>query len=228
MGNVCLVTGPEAVLFDSGLPGDGPAILAYLQQVGISTRELRAVCLTHGHAGHAGSAAWLRRQSAARILASAPEAQRAANPRAAGVVRPVWHALLRTAHRAVEGCMVDAILEPGDAFAGFVAVATPGHTDGHMAYFRAEDGVLIAGDAVRVSGRELLAPAFWDTESETTARISLAALADLPIQLLIPGHGPPYRSPGAALRQAGGPPGFMLETMRRRAQHQERRRRRRS
>ena len=226
MGNVCLVTKPELVLFDTGLPGDGPAILKYLTHLGVTPRDLRSICLTHGHTGHVGSAAWLRRQTAARLLASAPEAQRAANPRATGMARSLWHVLLRSMHRPVEGCMVDTILEAGDELAGFVAVATPGHTTGHLAYFRASDGVLIAGDAVRVAGKELLAPPFWDTESEVTARISLSTLADLPVRLLIPGHGPPYRAPGAALRQAGGPPGFMLETMRRRTQHQARRRRR--
>ncbi len=224
-GNVCLVTEPDIVLFDTGLPGDGPAILKHLAHLGVAPGELRSICLTHGHAGHAGSAAWLRRQSAARILASAPEADRAADPRACGALRTLWHLLLRTTRRPVEACMVDRILQAGDEMAGFIAVETPGHTDGHLAYFRASDGVLIAGDAVRVAGRDLLAPPFWDTASEVTARISLAKLADLPIRLLIPGHGPPYRAPGAALRQAGGPPGFMLETMRRRAQHQARRRR---
>jgi glyoxylase-like metal-dependent hydrolase (beta-lactamase superfamily II) len=140
-----------------------------------------------------------------------------------GALRAVGQTILGLAGRRPERFAVDGTLAPGDCVAGFTVVATPGHTPGHLSFFRPADGVLIAGDAVRVSGLDILAPPFWDTQSEPLARVSIAALADLPVRLLIPGHGPPYRDPGAQLRLAGGPPGFMAERL---ARLEERRRRR--
>jgi glyoxylase-like metal-dependent hydrolase (beta-lactamase superfamily II) len=224
LSNACLVTAPEVVLFDAGLPGDGPAVLDYLRRLGLGPGDLRAVVLTHADPSHAGGAPWLRRNTAARIWASAIEAEACAGTRPRGLLRWLWGHALAAAGRPPERFAVDGILSPGDEVAGFVAVATPGHTEGHLAFFRPDDGVLLAGDAVRVSGRDILAPAFWDAYSEVQARVSIARLADLPVHLLVPGHGPPYREPGAGLRLAGGPPGFLEEQLRRRAAARERRR----
>lgn len=224
LGNACLVTEPEVVLFDCGLPGDGPAILQFLQGLGLSPGDLHIVALTHADVGHAGAAPWLRRNSGARIVASEYEARVAAGQRA-GPGRALWAMGLGLAGRRPEPFAVDALIAPGDELAGFTALETPGHTPGHLVFYREADGVLLAGDAVRVAGRELLAPAFWNSQSELRARISLARLADLPIRLLVPGHGAPYRAPGAELRRVGGPPGFLEDMVRRREAHFARRRR---
>lgn len=221
-GNACLVTAPEVVLFDCGLPGDGPAVLTYLAKIGLGPQDLRMIVLTHADPGHAGSAPWLRRNSAARIVASPIEATVAAAPATGGNVRALWRLALRMGGRPPEPFAVDATIGPEDQVAGFAVIPTPGHTPGHLSFFRAEDGVLIAGDAIRVAGRDLLAPAFWASQSEVRARISIARLADLPVRLLIPGHGNPYREPGAELRRAGGPPGFLEERLRRKAQRRRR------
>ncbi len=216
--NVCLVTQPEVVLFDSGLPGDGPAILAYLEKLGIGPQDLRAIALTHADPSHSGGAPWLRRNSAAQIFASASEAAAAASPGAASTPRALWRFALGLAGRTPEAFSVDATLGPEEQVAGFLVVPTPGHTAGHLAFFRPDDGVLVAGDAVRVAGHDILAPAFWASQSEMRARVSIARLADLPVRLLIAGHGPPYRDPGSELRRAGGPPGFLEERLRKKAQ----------
>ncbi len=227
LGNVVLVLKPQVALFDSGLPGDGPAVLAYLEQVGAGRRDLSAIALTHADPGHAGGAPWLRRNTSARILASPVEAAVAAGQRPVTTARQVGRTLLGLAGRRPETFAVDGTIADGDEVAGFAVVSTPGHTAGHLSFFRSDDGVLVAGDAVRVAGLDILAPAFWDTSSEPRARVSIARLADLRVQLLIPGHGPPYREPGAGLRRAGGPPGFMEERLARVEERRERRRRRR-
>lgn len=222
VGNITLVCAPEVALFDSGLPGDGPAVLAHLSMLGIEPRALSVIALTHADPGHAGGAPWLRRQTGARILASSAAATAARRPPPGGF-RAVGRTILGLAGRRPELFDVDGTLGPGDAVAGFDVLPTPGHTPGHLAFFRASDGVLIAGDAVRISGLDVLAPPFWDTRSEPLARASIAELADLPVHLLIPGHGPPYREPAEQLRRAGGPPGFMAERL---ARLEDRRRRR--
>jgi glyoxylase-like metal-dependent hydrolase (beta-lactamase superfamily II) len=226
MSNACLVTGPEPTLFDTGLPGDGRRILAYLGQVGLEPRDLRAIALTHADPAHAGSAAWLRRETAARLYASPAEAAVLAGQVPDGNLRTLWRWGLRLTRRPMERCLVDATLEEGDEVAGFQVLATPGHTLGHISFYRPSDGVLIAGDALRVSGADILAPSFWNSASEVRARVSVAHLADLPVSLVVPGHGNPYREPGAWLRRVGGPPGVLEETLRRRELHRQRRARR--
>ena len=225
--NACLhVAGEVCVLFDTGLPGDGPRILEYLTKLGRSPRDLALIALTHADAGHAGAAAWLRRNSAARIAASPEAALVAQDPQARGIVRRAWRTTLALMRRPVEPFAVDVLLTEEDAPGGFQVIPTPGHAPGHLAFYRPSDGVLIAGDAVRVSGNELLAPAFWDSDSEWQARISIARLADVPIHLLIPGHGTPFREPSQQLRIVGGPPGFLEDVMRRKDDRRLRRSRR--
>ena len=228
MSNACLITGPEPALIDTGLPGEGGRILAYMEQVGVSPRALRVIALTHADPAHSGSAAWLRRETAARLLASEAEAAVLAGQVPEGNLRALWRWGLRITRRPAERCLVDGVLEPGDEVAGFQVVETPGHTLGHVAFYREDDGVLIAGDALRVSGSDILAPSFWNSASEVRARVSVSHLADLPVTLLVPGHGNPYREPGAGLRRVGGPPGILEETLRRRALHRQRRGKRRS
>lgn len=222
-GNACLVISPEPTLFDAGLPGDGPAVLRFLDNLGLAPADLRTIALTHADPGHAGAAPWLRRHTGARILASAEQAAVAAG-QSAGYGRALWRTGLRLAGRQPEPFAVDDVLAPGDEVAGFRVLATPGHTPGHLSFFREEDGVLVAGDAVRVSGHDVLAPPFWSSQSEWHARLSISLLADLPVHLLVPGHGTPYREPAKALRRAGGPPGFVEALIRRRETRARRRR----
>ena len=223
MSNACLITGPEPMLIDTGLPGDGQRILAYMKKVGVVPRDLRTIALTHADPAHAGSAAWLRRETAARLYASEGEAAILCGQVTDGTMRALWRWALKVGRRPVEHCLVDGLLEPGSLVAGFEVLATPGHTEGHIAFFRESDGVLIAGDAVRVAGTELLAPSFWNSASEVRARLSVAHLAELDVHLLIPGHGNPYRQPGAGLRRVGGPPGKLEETLLRREARRARR-----
>ncbi|MGY1735737.1 MBL fold metallo-hydrolase [Geodermatophilus sp. SYSU D00684] len=87
---------------------------------------------------------------------------------------------------------------PLDLPGGPVPVPTPGHTSGHTAYLFPRHGVVATGDALvtghptsRVRGPQLL-PGFF-TASPDRARDSLGALAALPADLLVPGHGDPWR-----------------------------------
>jgi glyoxylase-like metal-dependent hydrolase (beta-lactamase superfamily II) len=68
-------------------------------------------------------------------------------------------------------------------------------------------GVLIAGDALmtahptaRTAGPQLL-PAMFNHD-HAAALASLQALAGLPADVVLPGHGPAYRGPASAVEQA--------------------------
>jgi hydroxyacylglutathione hydrolase len=91
-------------------------------------------------------------------------------------------------------------LREGDEVAGFTVLDAPGHTPGHVAFWRASDRTLIAGDVffnVNVlPGRPGLGPppeAF--TTDPARNRESMRRLAALEPAVAVFGHGPPLRNP---------------------------------
>ena len=79
-----------------------------------------------------------------------------------------------------------------------MAIPSPGHTGGHCSFV--VDGVLVSGDAL-VTGHPVaprdgpqLLPQVFNHDQDGTVR-SLAALAMLDTEVLVPGHGPVWRGP---------------------------------
>ena len=103
-------------------------------------------------------------------------------------------------------------LEPGvgvPGLPGWEAIPTPGHTPGHVSFFRASDRVLITGDAVVTLKLNSLAglllqrpglsgPPRYTSWSWRAARESVATLARLEPNVLAGGHGTPMTGSGTA------------------------------
>ncbi len=92
-------------------------------------------------------------------------------------------------------------LVEGDEVAGFTVLETPGHSRGHVAYWRESDGVLILGDVLNnmnlITGRPgLHEPPAAFTPDPPRNRASARRLAELRPRLACFGHGPPLRDPG--------------------------------
>ncbi len=93
-------------------------------------------------------------------------------------------------------CPVARKLRDGDEVAGFRVVHAPGHTPGHVIYFREADRVAIAGDVLAnisfVTGRPGLRqpPSIFCTDPAENRR-SVELLASLRPKLVCFGHGPP-------------------------------------
>ena len=79
---------------------------------------------------------------------------------------------------------------------------TPGHTPGHVSFHRADDGVLITGDALvtlqvntlagMAWGRQgLSGPPWYTTADLASARASIGTIAGLEPRVLASGHGHP-------------------------------------
>jgi glyoxylase-like metal-dependent hydrolase (beta-lactamase superfamily II) len=90
---------------------------------------------------------------------------------------------------------------------GWTWVHTPGHSPGHVAFFREADRFLIAGDAVVTTKQESASaaltgqplgvrrpPAYFTTDWEQAKR-SVQRLAELRPEVLATGHGFPMRGP---------------------------------
>ncbi|MFN4908792.1 MAG: MBL fold metallo-hydrolase [Bacteroidota bacterium] len=61
--------GESFFMVDAGLEANAPALAEDLRSEGFDPAQLRAIVLTHGHADHAGGAAWFRRQFGTRVIA---------------------------------------------------------------------------------------------------------------------------------------------------------------
>jgi glyoxylase-like metal-dependent hydrolase (beta-lactamase superfamily II) len=84
----------------------------------------------------------------------------------------------------------------GEAVAGFRVVPTPGHTPGHVVFFREGDGVCIAGDVLRNLSYlwprpKLGEPPHFFSVDPMVNRESILTLAGLRPRTLCFGHGPP-------------------------------------
>ena len=94
--------------------------------------------------------------------------------------------------------------EGDDIGHGFTVLETPGHSAGHVAFWRESDRVLVAGDVFFNLHLATLRPGLRQpprafTPDPVRNRESERRLADLEPSLVLFGHGPPLRDP-AALR----------------------------
>jgi glyoxylase-like metal-dependent hydrolase (beta-lactamase superfamily II) len=220
--NVYLVrSGPSFVLIDAAWPNRGQLIKQVAEQLfGAGARPV-AILLTHLHPDHAGSAAELARMWNVPVYVHPDEMPLApgkylpeyANPLDRWVIGPLTRVLPA---RALESSMenIATAFDPRAGVPGLPdwrCVPTPGHTPGHVAFFRDTDRVLITGDAVLtvnlnslrdfvLSKHTIAGPPYISTWDWPTAAQSVAALARLEPQVLAPGHGAPMTTAAAGLR----------------------------
>jgi hydroxyacylglutathione hydrolase len=91
-------------------------------------------------------------------------------------------------------------LREGDEVAGFTVLDTPGHSPGHVAYWRASDRVLVAGDVLNNMNVDTGVPGLREPKARFTPdparnRESIRKLAALRPELVVFGHGAPLRDP---------------------------------
>lgn len=178
-----LVRDGEAVVFDTGTSAGGAApIEQALSAAGVGWDAVADVVVSHRHPDHVGGLA--------AVAAAAPAATVHAAMPDLDVVR-----------QDVESA---AEIVDGDVVLGLRIVATPGHTEGHLAAFDDGSGVLLAGDAIvngvaiggtTGDGIEASPPEF--TDDPEAAAASVAVLADLRPSTILFGHGEPLTD-GAA------------------------------
>jgi hydroxyacylglutathione hydrolase len=132
------------VLVDTGMKSSAKKILAAL-----AGRTVKAIALTHAHVDHGGAARRISEELGIPIWTGA--ADREAMETGVGVKKPAFErpGLSKVADLlgSFPGAPVSRDLREGDELsAGFIVLDTPGHSPGHVSYWRESDRVLICGD----------------------------------------------------------------------------------
>ncbi|MBZ4036309.1 MBL fold metallo-hydrolase [Flavobacterium sp. 17A] len=182
----------EDVLIDAGIRTSASKILK-----AIKDKSVIQHALTHAHADHQGSSKIICETLNIPLLCSEPEKEFAENGNVITEYPNPNHIISKFQKNfwAGKGHFVSEILKEGDQIGGFTVIETPGHSRGHLSFFREKDGVLIVGDVM--TNMNLLTtkvglhePPHLFTSNQEMNRKSILKLASLQPKILCFGHGP--------------------------------------
>lgn len=174
-----LARGNTAAIVDTGTSGSADAIGQTLTDLGLNYSDVAHVILTHHHGDHAGSID--------AVLGNAPSATVYAGERDLGLIG------ITAGGEPVDDSRIVGLTGGEDIF-GFEALATPGHTDGHMAAIDHTAGLLVAGDAIFTEGDQVVEGPERFFSDVPQSRESIALLASLSYNTLLVGHGDPIET----------------------------------
>jgi ribonuclease/clavin/mitogillin len=153
----------------------------------LAGRRIDAILLSHHHPDHVGAALACARRFGAPIRAHARTAQ------------------LLAGHVPVDGLIGDGevfdlgVSPHGRGRWAMLAVFTPGHAPGHLAFYIPDYQLLLAGDMVSTLSSMIISPDDGDLAEYVR---SLELLKRYPCRLLMPAHGGPTTRPAAVLGEA--------------------------
>jgi hydroxyacylglutathione hydrolase len=189
------------VLIDAALPWDAGRLLPWL-----GGRGLSAHALTHAHPDHMGASHAICERLGLPFWVGARDVPEAEDPgemtsdffRLPGLGaslprNPFSDHVLRAL--SGPGQRVDRVLGEGDQVAGFTVLDVPGHSRGHVAFWRESDRVLIAGDVCWNFRDKLSLPLATVNSDNAQLRDSARRIAALEPAAVGFGHGPVLRDP---------------------------------
>jgi glyoxylase-like metal-dependent hydrolase (beta-lactamase superfamily II) len=205
------------VLIDTGIPGRAEQIAAAAEARFGGGARPEAIVLTHGHFDHVGSALPLAEKWDVPIYAHRREFPYLTGRSAYPPPDPTIGGAMAFLSRFIPSRPPDLSSRlrelPNELsiMPGWERIATPGHSPGHVSFFRSSDRILLDGDAFAtmnmdswtglLTGRRELARAGapfnydWDQ-----TRASLEKLASLRPNVVACGHGIPMRDPDLATK----------------------------
>jgi glyoxylase-like metal-dependent hydrolase (beta-lactamase superfamily II) len=182
----------EGVLIDSGIRPSFNTISNCLKEIPVHSHAL-----THAHADHQGCSDKICSIFNVPLFCHKEEVWRTESgfvtkdyPSSKNII-----ARLQQKYWAGPGHQVSETLKEDDMLGNFKIVETPGHSAGHISFFREKDGVLIIGDVctnmnliTTFEGLHLPPDIFTSDKQENVN--SLRKLAKLNPRIICFGHGP--------------------------------------
>lgn len=218
-------SGSSWVLIDAALANCGRLIRKTAESFfGTNTRPA-SILLTHDHPDHAGSAVELARMWDCPVYVHPDElplvdiqdlstVKKYANPLDRWIIIPLLRMMPRQRVKAIfSSASIKDVVQAFDPsgpvpnLPDWECIPTPGHTPGHVAFFRTSDRFLITGDAIvtvnlnsfwgfllwwlRLSKQKVSGPPWYSTWNWQAAKESVTTLARLEPRVLASGHGVP-------------------------------------
>jgi glyoxylase-like metal-dependent hydrolase (beta-lactamase superfamily II) len=208
----CFIVGSRErwILIDAGTQGNTKNILrAVAEHIGEAPPA--AIFLTHGHFDHAGSARELAEHWGVEIYAHRLEIPFLNGTSKYPPLDPTVGGFMSQVIRFFPNKKLNVGPNLRELSVGrlpglpeWEIIETPGHSPGHVSYFRSEDSVLIAGDAfctvdqnsmvdtLQQRQKVSIPPPYYTCDWQAAER-SVKKLAELSPKLLAAGHGIPMR-----------------------------------
>lgn len=197
-------------LVDAGMPRSGKTISEWADKW-FDGKEPKAILLTHGHFDHVGAVNDLAEKWGVPVYAHTaelpyltgeedyPKPDRSVEGGLVTELSPLF-----PNHGIDLGKHIKPLPEDGTipGLAGWRWIHTPGHTPGHVSFYRERDKVLVAGDAfvtvkqeslykVLIQKQEISGPPKYFTTDWIHAKQSVEKLAALDPSVAATGHGIP-------------------------------------
>jgi glyoxylase-like metal-dependent hydrolase (beta-lactamase superfamily II) len=154
-----LIAGPAPVLIETGSQTSVPALLAALDDLGMSPGQLAGIAVTHIHLDHAGGVGDVARAfPQATVYVHERGARHLADPeRLVRSAALVYGDLLDSLYGRLDPTPAERIhvLADGEAITvgpgrQLTTIDSPGHAKHHLALHDSDSGIIFAGDAVGV------------------------------------------------------------------------------
>lgn len=181
--NCYIVGGARPIVVDPGASDEREqrALSSVLASLSLEGRKPSRIAITHHHHDHTGGVAALKHALGVPVVAHADA----------------------KASLLEQGVPVDEVVADGAAFetgggTRVIALHTPGHSRGHLAFVHEPSQSLLSGDLILGMGTTVVDPPDGDMADYMA---SLARLAGMPLRALFPGHGPVLASTPTKIRE---------------------------
>jgi glyoxylase-like metal-dependent hydrolase (beta-lactamase superfamily II) len=186
----------EGYLVDAGIRSSGKKLLKAIDAYG--RHKIKAHVLTHAHPDHQGASAFICDTLKIPLWCGEKDVDTMENGPAIPDSKNDLSFVTRFQNRYWAGPKypVARALQEGDIVGSFRVLETPGHSPGHIALWREQDGVLIAGDVLvnmnlLTTIKGLHEPPVMFTNDVAQNRTSIIKVAQLKPKIVCMGHGIP-------------------------------------
>jgi glyoxylase-like metal-dependent hydrolase (beta-lactamase superfamily II) len=189
------------VLVDAGMKGSGKKLPSLLGGHAISAHTL-----THAHPDHVGGSKRVVEALGVPFWAPAGDADAVRAGRSVMPDGGVQGLMQRIGGNKFPSVPIERTLSEGDEVGGFRVIDVPGHSPGHIAFWRESDRVLVVGDVWFNMLLPRLKPGLRDPFDMVTVDVernhaSQRRVAELEPDVVCFGHGPVLRDAAPRLRE---------------------------